>query len=502
MSTYDVIIVGAGPIGLFLAHELGLRGTSVLVLEREVTSDSPYRTAPLGLRGLNTISLEAFYRRDMMHLVANLVKPRFLKPKERFTFGGHFAGMILNAELLDMEKHKYRLPGPALVPNGTMLDVVERVLAEKSEAVGVKILRGKGVTSLSQDDNSITVEAGGETFTGKWLVGCDGGRSTIRKIAGFEWAGTKPECTGYAILADYDNKEVLKSGFNATDGGMYIVGHLGNMFLLDFDGGAYDRTQEITPEHLNTVIARVTCQDVKVANLKHASAFTDRCMQATEYRLGRVLLAGDAAHIHSPLGAQGLNLGLGDAINLGWKLAATIKAGDNADLTLLDTYGKERIPIGQWVLEWTRAQITTLRPDLFGKATRHVIRDLIATTEGNNFFLDRVWGLSNRYDLGDEHPLVGSSVPDFEFNDESRLGPKLKNGLGMILDFEADETLKGLTEKYAGKVDYLSASAKEQLGLSAMLIRPDGVVAWAAEGNTDIDAVKAAFERWFGLGSK
>ncbi|KAI1085973.1 monooxygenase [Rostrohypoxylon terebratum] len=502
MSAYDVIIAGAGPIGLFLAHELGLRGISVLVLERDASPDSPYRRAPLGMRGLNTISMEAFYRRGIMPVVANLARPNFHSQKEGFKFAGHFAGMLLNAELLDMEKHKYRLPGPALVPSATMLEVVEKALTEKAEAMGVKILRGKAVTALSEDDNSVTVEAGGETFTGKWLVGCDGGRSAVRKLAGIEFAGTKPECTGYAVVADFDNVGVLKSGLNPSDGGMYIIGPMGNMFLLDFDGGAFDRTKEITPEHLNTVIARVTGHDVKVTNLKLASVFTDRCMQATEYRRGRVLLAGDAAHIHSPLGGQGLNLGFGDAINLGWKLAATVKAGDGADLTLLDTYGKERQPVAQWVLEWTRAQVTTLRPDPFGRATRNVIRELIATKDGNNFFVDRVWGLSNRYDLGDEHPLVGASVPDFEFEDGSRLGPKLKNGLGMLLDFGAEKTLKELAGKYAGKVDYLSANVKEKLGLSAMLIRPDGIVAWVSEGNTDVDAAKAAFERWFGLGSK
>ncbi|KAI1456552.1 monooxygenase [Annulohypoxylon moriforme] len=501
MSSHDVIIVGAGPIGLFLACEVAMTGTSVLVLERESSPESPFKSHPLGLRGLNTISLESLYRRDMMHLVTKGERPKFFKPKEGFTFGGHFAGMLLNAELLDMKKHKYRLPGPALTPNGTILEVIEKVLTERAESLGAKILRGKGVTALSQDDSGVTVEAGGETFTGKWLVGCDGGRSTIRKIAGFEFAGTEPECTGYAVLGDLDNPGTLQLGFNPCKGGMSIIGHAGTMFLLDFDGGAAHRTQEKTVEHINGVINRVTGTNVKVTNLKYVSSFTDRSMQATHYRRGRVLLAGDAAHIHSPLGAQGLNLGLGDAMNLGWKLAATVKSGD-ADLTLLDTYEKERLPIGEWVLEWTRAQISTLRPDLYGKAIQKLIRDLINTTDGNNLFMDRVWGLWMRYDLGNEHPLVGSSVPDFEFEDGSRLGPRLKDGRGLLLDFSADETLKWLAGKYSGKVNYLSTSVKDKLGLSAMLVRPDGVVAWVAEENADIDAARVAFEQWFGSSTK
>ncbi|KAI0889651.1 monooxygenase [Annulohypoxylon maeteangense] len=500
-STYDVIIAGAGPIGLFLACELGMRGTSVLILERDTSPDSPFKSAPLGLRGLNTISLESLYRRDIMHLVTKSERPKFFTPKAGYTFGGHFAGMLLNAELLDMKKHKYRLNGPALCPNGTILETFEKVLTERAESLGVKILRGKGVTALTQDDNSVTVEAGGETFTGKWLVGCDGGRSTVRKIGGFEFVGTKPECTGYAVLGDLENRGSLKLGFNPSQGGMSIIGHAGNLFLLDFDGGAYDRMKEITPEHINTVIARVTGTEAKITTLKYASSFTDRSMQVTQYRRGRVLLAGDAAHIHSPLGAQGLNLGLGDAMNLGWKLSATVKSG-TTDFALVDSYEKERLPIGAWVLEWTRAQVSTLRPDLYGKALRKIISDLIQTTDGNNLFMDRVWGLSMRYELGDEHPLVGSSVPDFELVDGDRLGPRLKSGKGLLLDFGADERLEGLVGKYAGEVDYLSTSAKEQLGLSAMLVRPDGVVAWAAEGNTDVDAAKAAFERWFGKGAE
>ncbi|KAI2472425.1 monooxygenase [Annulohypoxylon bovei var. microspora] len=500
-NLYDVIIAGAGPIGLFLACELQMAGTSVLVLERDASPESPYKIMPLGLRGLNTISLETFYRRDLMHKVTKSERPKFFKSKDGFTFGGHFAGIVLNAQKLDMAEHKYRLPNPALTPNGTLLETLDKAFTEKAEGLGVKILRGKGVTALSQDDNSVTVEAGGETFKGKWLVGCDGGRSTIRKLAGFEFVGTEPECTGYAVLGDMDQPGVLQQGFYPGESGMYITGHAGTLFLLDFDGGAYDRTKEITPAHLNEVIARVTGTDVKVAKLHNASTFTDRSMQATSYRRGRVLVAGDAAHIHSPLGAQGLNLGLGDAFNLGWKLAATIRSGD-ADLALLDTYETERIPVGTWVLEWTRAQISTLKPGLYGTALRRIVRDVIATTDGNNMFMDRVWGLSMRYDLGDAHPVVGCSVPDFEFADESRLGPKLKDGRGLLLDFGANPVLKALAGKYPGQVNYMSESAKEQLGLSAVLVRPDGIVAWAAEEKTDVDAAKAVLEKWFGLGSK
>ncbi|OTA83532.1 hypothetical protein M434DRAFT_400681 [Hypoxylon sp. CO27-5] len=505
-KTYDVIVAGAGPIGLFLACELKLANVDVLVLERDANPESPWKSEPLGIRGLNTVSVESFYRRGMLDKVTSMERPNFFKKGPGFKFGGHFAGMLLNANKLEMSRYKYRLQGPALVPNGSSMERVEKALTERAESIGVDILRGKGVSGVSQDDNSVTVEAGGETFHAKWLVGCDGGRSTVRKAAGFDFIGTNPECTGYAFLADLDHPEKLKPGFQPSVGGMYIIGHWGNMYLLDFDGGAFDRTQEITPEHLNAVMARVTGTDVKVTKIHQASSFTDRSKQASTYRKGRVLLAGDAAHIHSPLGAQGLNLGLGDAVNLGWKLAATVQASKSGeepkDLSLLDSYEKERYPIGSWVLEWTRAQISTLKPDMFGIALRRLMSDLLETTDGTNLFIDRIWGLSLRYDLGDEHPAVGCSAPDFEFDDGTRLGPKLETGRGLLLNFGSNTELKDLIRKYESKVDYLSTEAKDQLGLKSLLIRPDGVVAWVAEEKPDMDSAKAALERWFGLGSK
>jgi len=282
---------------------------------------------------------------------------------------------------------------------------------------------------------------------------------------------------------------------------------------VDFDGATFDRTQEITQEHIQDVLSRVTgITDIKITTIHLASSFTDRSKQATSYRKGRVLLAGDAAHIHSPLGAQGLNVGLGDAMNLGWKLAATVRRESGseralADLALLDTYESERQPIAAWVLEWTRAQISTLQPDLYGAAVQALIRDLIDTTDGTNLFIDRVWGLSQRYNLGDSdahaHPLVGCSAPDFELHDGSRLGPKLEEGWGLLVDFEDDAALKELVVggKYEARVDYVGVGAKDRRGLRALLVRPDGVVAWVAEDNVkpDVDAAKAALEQWFGF---
>lgn len=514
-KAYDVIIAGAGPIGLFLACELGLRRASVLVLERDAKPESEWKVAPLGLRGLNTMAVEALYRRGMLNDVFEKgQRPMTLSKTPGFKFGGHFAGILLNANKLELDRWKYRLAGPGLVPGPTTIDRIQTVLTERAESLGVTIHRGNGVTKIaSQDDDGVTVEAGeNEFFRGKWLVGCDGGRSVVRKAAGFDFVGTEAQFTGYAVKCDWEPADKLSPGFHHTKHGMYIIAGPSALYMTDFDSGAFDRTKEITKEHLQNVLTRVSeIPDLKITKVHLATSFTDRCKQATSYRKGRVLLAGDAAHIHGPVGSQGMNLGLGDAMNLGWKLAATLRreseagSGPSANWALLETYETERHPVGASVLEWTRAQVATLMPDMYGAAIQALIRDLINTTDGTNLFIGRHWGLSQRYTLGEgeahAHPLVGSSAPDFELNDGSRLGSKLEGGRGLLINFEDSPTIKDLVdgEKYEARIDYFGIGAKDARGLRALLVRPDGVVAWVAEENEspDLDAARAALKQWF-----
>jgi hypothetical protein len=288
----------------------------------------------------------------------------------------------------------------------------------------------------------------------------------------------------------------LEPGWNLTPKGAYIVAQEGRIVVVDFDGSAFHRTQPITREHFETVLRRVSGTDVSVTALHLASTFTDRVKQASTYRKGRVLLAGDRAHIHSPLGAQGLSTGIGDAMNLGWKLAATVKG--TAPDGLLDTYTQERHPIGAWVLEWTRAQVTVMRPDPYGQAMAKVIRGLIETNDGTHYFVERFWGNAQRYDLGDAHPLVGASAPDFELGDGTRLGTKLESGRALLIDFSKNGAIAQLVRRWASSVDYLDVHAKNELGLKALLVRPDGVVAWVAEDAADLESPRAALSRWFG----
>ncbi|MDQ7808680.1 FAD-dependent monooxygenase [Amycolatopsis sp. A133] len=496
---HDVVIVGAGPVGLFLACELGLAGCSVLVLEREPEPRSPWRSFPLGMRGLSAGSVEAFSRRGMLEplLTASGVdeRPGADEPAPPRS-AGHFAGTPLDPADVDLARLPYRLPGPAMDGIMTSLDAVEEVLAERAGKLGVEIRRGAAVTAVTQTGNTVAVRAGEREYRARWLVGCDGGRSAVRRLAGFDFLGTEPQLTGYLALATLADPGQLSPGFTLTPAGMYLTmsgpGHLG---VLDFDGGAYDRSRPPTREHLEAVLRRVSGTDVTLTGLHFASSFTDRAMQTSTYRRGRTLLAGDAAHIHSPLGGQGLNLGIGDAVNLGWKLAATIR-GD-APEGLLDTYTSERHPVGAKVLDWSRAQVAVMRPDPHSRAIQAVVRDLLATRDGTTYAFKRTSGTSLRYELGSEHPLVGHNAPDFRLVDGIRLGDLLQDGRGVALDFSADGRLRDAVRHHGDRIRYAAGPAVDDLGFGAVLVRPDGIVVWAGDRVPDRGSFGDAVTRWF-----
>jgi hypothetical protein len=208
-----------------------------------------------------------------------------------------------------------------------------------------------------------------------------------------------------------------------------------------------------------------------------------------------VFLAGDAAHIHAPLGGQGLNLGLGDAMNLGWKLAAAVHG--RAPEGLLDSYHAERHPIGAQVLDWSRAQVAIMRPEPAARALNAIVRDLMNTRDGATYFAGRVWGIFTHYDLHGAHPLAGYSVPNFELEDGKRIGELMQDGRGMLLDFDEDPSLAAIARSYGDRIKYVAGRARERLGLSAALIRPDGIIAWASDGTPDCSELRSAAALWF-----
>jgi 2-polyprenyl-6-methoxyphenol hydroxylase-like FAD-dependent oxidoreductase len=498
--TYDVIISGAGPVGLSLACELALAKCSVLILEKTQTPHSPLKQLPFGIRGLSAPSVEALYRRGLLD---ELEVPKRLKdPHSNAVQGprrqvGHFAGIPFHAGNIDTSRWQYRLPSSTDTSLICEMQELETVLARRAETLGVEIQRGLSITDFYQTDDAVTVASGDRSFRGKWLVGCDGSRSIVRKVGGFEFAGTEPEFTGYSAHVDIVDPHKLNPGRNLTSRGMYLQSQPGFLVIQDFDGGAFHGAdQPITLEHVQEVLRRISNTDVTLSAVHIATTWTDRARQATAYRNRRVLLAGDAAHIHAPLGGQGLNLGLGDAMNLGWKLAKALQ--EKAPDGLLDSYQTERHPLGAQVLDGSRAQVLLMRPDANARALNAILRDLMDTRDGATYFAGRQWGITTRYDLGGDHPLVGHSVPNFEFEDGRTIGELMRDGRGLLLDFNRNASLEALASEYGDRIKFVSGLAKEQLGLSTLLIRPDGFVAWASDNRPDEQSIRKAAARWFG----
>jgi 2-polyprenyl-6-methoxyphenol hydroxylase-like FAD-dependent oxidoreductase len=494
--SYDVIISGAGPTGLMLACELRLHGVSVLVLERLAEPDLTIKAG-----AINTPSAEAFYRRGLLPRLAaiqeqNMAKfmaflksrgddagPR--KPPPRFA--GHFAGLPMSGANLDESDPDFAGHGPADKVGFILQSDLEAILAERAVELGAEIRRGVEVTGFETSDD-ITVRTNGESFTASWLVGADGGRSVVRKIAGFEFPGTPPEITGHQAIVEMEGGEALKGGWNTTPTGVYVTGPMpGRILTVEFDGPPADRDAPVTKEELEKSLRAVSGVDeVRITAVRSATRFTDNARQATTYRLGRVLLAGDAAHVHSPFGGQGLNLGIGDSVNLGWKLAGVVQHRLPEDI--LDTYTTERHPIGAWVLDWTRAQITIMRLDSHARALRKIMVDLLDTTAGTTYFAKKISGVWQSYDLPGDHPWIGRSAPDLVLADGTALGDHLHAGTGLLLD------LGGLPSTVDDKrVPVLRTGCPDHDDLPGLLVRPDGIVAWAGGDGLDV-----ALDTWFG----
>jgi 2-polyprenyl-6-methoxyphenol hydroxylase-like FAD-dependent oxidoreductase len=478
---YDVIISGAGPVGLFLACELALAKCSVLILEKAESAHSVLKELPFGIRGLSALSIEALSRRGFLtdlEIHKKIKNPHAHSVEGEKRQAGHFAGIPFVESKVDLAQFPYRLPSSTPLHLISEMAELEAALTRRARSLQVTMRRGFPVTHFMETENEICVHSNDRAFKGKWLVGCDGSRSVVRKLGGFAFTGTEPEFTGYTTQVEISDASMLGPGRNFTAHGMYMQSQPGYIVMQDFDGGEFhDSKSPITREHVQEVLRRISCSEVKIDELKIATTWTDRARQATQYRKNRILLAGDAAHIHSPLGGQGLNLGLGDAMNLGWKLAATIKG--TAPDGLLDTYQAERHPLGIQILDWSRAQVAIMKPTPTSRALNAVFRDFMNTSDGATYVAGRVWGMFTRYDLGGGHPLIGQSVPNFEFEDGKTLHELMQDGYAIFLDFGNASSPKMPPIELGRPVHCISQRVKESFGLNALLVRPDGIVAWA-----------------------
>ncbi len=480
---HAVVVVGGGPTGLMLAGELALAGIDVAIVERRASQDLVGSRAG----GLHSRTIEVLDQRGIVD--------RFLSQGKAVQVA-QFAGIPLDISDFPT-RHNY---GLALWQNH-----IERILAGWVEEMGVPIHRGRAVTGVAQDDTGVDVAlSDGQSLRTRYVVGCDGGRSVIRKAAGIDFPGWDP--TTSWLVAEVETGEEPEWGIRHD-----VLGVHG---LTRLEGGGTVRVV-VTERHLRAAdepalrdlseaLTDVYGTDYGIHSPVWISRFTDMARQAAAYRDGRVLLAGDAAHVHNPVGGQGLNTGVQDVVNLGWKLAQVVN--ETSPESLLDTYHAERHPVAARVLRTTMAQIALRRADDRIKALNDTISELLSMDEPRKRFAAMMSGLDIHYDLGEGHPLLGRRMPDLDLitaNGPLRVftllhdaRPALLN-FGEVADFDItgwEDRVQLVYAKYVGtwELPVLGAVTAP----TAVLIRPDGYVAWV--GAASDPGLRDALTTWFG----
>jgi 2-polyprenyl-6-methoxyphenol hydroxylase-like FAD-dependent oxidoreductase len=494
MNEHAVMIAGGGPTGLMLAGELKLAGVDVAIVERRASQDLAGSRAG----GLHSRSIEIMDQRG--------IADRFLA-EGQVAQVGQFAGVPLDLSAFP-SRHPYTL--------GLWQNHIERILAGWVEEIGAPIYRGLEVTGFAQDETGVDVElSGGDSLRAQYLVGCDGGRSPVRKAAGIEFPGWDP--TTSALIAEVEMTEEPELGLRHDAIGRHGIGRVEyeivdgeivfadsgpvRVMLTEEHVGA---TTEPTLRDLSEGLIAVYGTDYGIHSPTSITRFTDMTRQAAAYRDGRVLLAGDAAHVHAPDGGQGLNTGVQDAVNLGWKLAQVVNGTSSA--SLLDTYHAERHPVGARVLGNTMAHVALRRPDERTEALRETIAGLLEAQEARTRFAAMMSGLDIHYDLGEGHPLHGRRMPDLDLvtaDGPLRVYTLLHDARPVLLNLGEPGGFE--IAPWADRVQLVDASYEGEWELpalgevtapAAVLIRPDGYVAWV--GDLTEPGLAHALTTWFG----
>ena len=482
MTEHAVVIAGAGPTGLMLAGELALAGVDVAIVERRATQDLAGSRAG----GLHSRTIEVLDQRG--------IAGRFLAEGKLHNVV-HFHVPV---DISDFPTgHNYVL--------GLWQNRIERILADWVGEMSVPIHRKREVTGFAQDDGGVCVElSDGNSLRASYLVGCDGGRSLIRKAAGIDFPGWDP--TTSWLIAEAETSEEPPWGFRQDAAGSHAIGKLddGRRMRVVLTESRVETTGEPTLRDVSEALIAVYGTDYGIHSATWISRFTDMTRQAASYRNGRVLLAGDAAHVHPPVGGQGLNIGVQDAVNLGWKLAQVVKG--TSPESLLDTYHAERHPIGARVLRNTMAQMALRRPDDRTKALGEYVSDFLAMNEPRKRWAGEISGLDVHYDLGEGHPLLGRRMPDLDLvtaGGARRVFTLLHNARPVLLNLgepggfditPCADRVQLIEAKYEGAWELPVIGAIDSP--AAMLIRPDGYVAWVGDGTER--GLADALTTWFG----
>lgn len=482
-DVHAVVIAGGGPTGLMLAGELALPRVDVAIVERRVDQAVPGRRAG----GLHARTIEVLDQRG--------IAERFLTKGQVMQVAG-FAMVPLDISDFPT-RHNY---GLALKQEG-----IEHALASWVEELAVPIDRGVEVTGFAQDDTGVDVAlSDGRTLRAQYLVGCDGGRSRIRKHAGIELPGWDASIS--FLIAEFQTTEEPAWGLRPNERGINGLSKLddGKRVSAVLNEPVVRQGDEPSLDELREALVDVYGTDFGVHDVTLLSRFTDAARQAASYRDRRVLLAGDAAHVHGPMGGQGLNPGVQDAMNLGWKLAQVVRG--TSPESLLDSYQAERHPIGARVLELTMAQTAIMRGDARTKALHQHVSAVLKMDEPRKRFAGMMSGLDIHYDLGAGHPLLGRRMPDLDVvtaDSSRRVFTFLHDARPVLVNVGVPGTLDiGPWTERVSRVDARDdgAWALPVLGAvaapAAVLVRPDGYVAWVGDG-TD-RGLRDALATWFG----